>query len=95
MAAYWVSRVHVTDSERYDKYTALAGGAVEKNGGTILARGGKQIVLEGDNFERTVVARFETLEQAEACYYSPEYAAARQFAVGAAVRHMVVVEAIE
>ena len=47
MSAYWCSRVHVTDAETYAKYAALAGPAIEKYGGVFLARGGKQIILEG------------------------------------------------
>lgn len=94
MAAYWVSRVHVTDPEKYAKYVELAGPAVEKNGGVILARGGRQVILEGRDFERSIVARFETVDQAVACYHSPEYSEARQFAEGAAERHMVAVEGI-
>lgn len=95
MAAYWCARVHVTDKDRYEKYAALAGPAVEKHGGVILARAGRQVVLEGGDFERTVVIRFPSLEQAVACYNSPEYAEAHKFAKGAAERHMVVVEALD
>ena len=73
MSAYWVSRVHVTDSETYGKYAALAGPAIEKHGGVFLARGGTQVILEGGAYERTVVARFPSLEAATTCYNSPEY----------------------
>jgi uncharacterized protein (DUF1330 family) len=95
MSAYWVSRVHVTNPELYSKYAALAGPAIEKHGGVFLARGGKQVTLEGGEFERTVVARFPSLEAAVACYNSPEYSEARQYATGNAVRHMVAVEGID
>ncbi len=60
-----------------------------------LARGGKQVIFEGGEFERTVVARFPTLEAAVACYNSPEYTEARQYATGNAVRHMVAVEGLD
>jgi uncharacterized protein (DUF1330 family) len=95
MAAYWCARVHVTDKDRYDKYVALAGPAIEKHGGQFLARGGKQVILEGGPFERSIVARFPSLEQAVACYNSPEYTHARSFAEGAAERHMVVVQGVD
>ena len=68
MSAYWCSRVHVTDAETYANYAALAGPAIEKYGGVFLARGGKQIILEGSQYERSVVARFPSLEAAEQCY---------------------------
>jgi uncharacterized protein (DUF1330 family) len=95
MSAYWVARVHVTDPETYAKYAALAGPAVEKHGGVFLARGGRQVILEGGAFERTVVARFPSVEAAEKCYHSPEYTEARKYAVGTAERHMVAVEGVD
>lgn len=95
MSAYWVSRVHVTDAEEYAKYAVLAGPAIEGHGGVFLARGGRQVILEGGAFERTVVARFPSLEAAERCYLSPEYAAARRFTIGTAERHMVAVEGLD
>ncbi|MDQ0137627.1 uncharacterized protein (DUF1330 family) [Neorhizobium galegae] len=95
MSAYWCARVHVTDPETYSKYIALAGPAIEQHGGVFLARGGSQIIFEGGEYERSVVARFDSLEAAKACYYSPEYSRARQFTIGSSERHMVAVEGID
>jgi len=95
MSAYWVARVHVTNPEQYDKYSKLAGPAIEQHGGVFLARGGKQVILEGGAFERSVVARFPNLEAAERCYHSPEYSEARQYTIGASERHMVAVEGLD
>ena len=95
MSAYRCSRVHVSDPESYAKYAALAGPAIEKHGGVFLARGGKQVILEGGAFERSVVVRFPSLKAAERCYHSPEYAEARRYTVNAAERHMVAVEGVD
>lgn len=95
MSAYWIARVHVTNPESYSKYAALAGPAIEKHGGIFLARGGKQTIFEGGAFERTVLARFPSLEAAEKCYHSPDYAEALKYADGAAERHMVAVQGID
>ena len=95
MTAYWCSRVHVTDPETYDKYAALAGPAIEGHGGVFLARGGHQVILEGGAYERSIVARFPSVEQAVACYNSPEYTRARQYTIGTSARHMVAVEGLE
>src|SRR6202047_3585132 len=95
MSAYWCSRVHVTDSETYAKYAALAGPAIEKHGGVFLARGGKQVILEGGNYERSIVALCPTLDSAVNCYNSPEYSAALKYTIGSSERHMVAVEGIE
>ena len=40
MAAYWISRCHVTNQEDYSKYAELAGPVIESFGGRFLARGG-------------------------------------------------------
>jgi len=95
MSAFWCARVHVTNPEQYKKYAELAGPAIAKHGGEFLARGGRQVILEGGEYERTVIARFASVEQAVACYNSPEYSKARAFADGAAERHMVVVEGVD
>lgn len=95
MSAYWCARVHVTDPDQYAKYAKLAGPAIDKHGGVFVARGGRQVILEGGDFERSVLVRFPTVEQAVACYNSPEYSKARAFAEGAAERHIVVVEGVD
>ena len=95
MSAYWCARVHVTNPDQYKKYAELAGPAIEKHGGRFLARGGRQVILEGGQYERSVIALFPSVEQAVACYNSPEYGKARAFADGAAERHMVVVEGVD
>ena len=94
MSAYWVSRVHVTDPETYDKYVKLAGPAIEKHGGVFLARGGRQVILEGGEFERSIVARFPSVEAAVACYNSPEYQAAKKKREGAGIANIVLVEGV-
>jgi uncharacterized protein (DUF1330 family) len=95
MSAYWCARVHVTNPEMYEKYAALAGPAIKKHGGVVLARGGRQIIFEGAAFERSIVVRFPSLEAAAICYNSSEYSEARKFAVGAAERNMVAVEGLD
>ncbi|WP_234680289.1 MULTISPECIES: DUF1330 domain-containing protein [Bradyrhizobium] len=95
MSAYWCARVHVTDPETYGKYAALAGPAIEKHGGVFLARGGKQVILEGGNYERSIVARFPSLDAAVKCYNSPEYSEALKYTIGTSERHMVAVEGLD
>ena len=94
MSAYWVARCHVTDPEKYAKYAELAGPAIEKHGGRFLARGGKQIEVEGGEYERTVLVEFASFEKASACYQSEEYREAFKYQVDAAVRNVVIVEGL-
>ena len=92
MPALWISHVHVTDEEAYMKYAKLAGPAIAKHGGVFLARGARYVTLEGPERERQVVTRFDSVQAAEACYRSPEYQEALQFAKGASERELVIVE---
>ncbi len=95
MGALWIAHVTVTDEEAYGKYAALAGPAIAKHGGHFIARGGRYVQLEGKERARNVVAKFPTLEAAEACYHSPEYQEALSHARGASERELMVVETDE
>jgi len=94
MSAYWMVRCHVTNTEIYSDYIQQAGPAIEKHGGRFLVRGGKQIEVEGDGYERTVLVEFDSLEQAKACYQSEDYQEAFQIQQRAAERLVVMVEGV-
>lgn len=90
--ALWIAHVIVTDAEAYGRYAKLAGPALAAYGGVFIARGGRHVQLEGRDRPRNVVARFPSLEAAEACYRSAEYQAALAHAKGASERDLVIVE---
>lgn len=92
MPAYWIGRIRVTDEANYSEYAKRAGPAIAKHGGKFLARGGRHVTFEGEDYPRTVVVEFPSLEAAEACYNSPEYGEALAFAKNAAERLLCVVE---
>ena len=94
MSALWVSHVLVTDPEQYDEYAKRATVAIADHGGVFLARGGEYRQMEGPDRPRNVVARFPSLEAAEACYHSDAYQEALSFAKGASVRELSIVEEI-
>lgn len=95
MPALWIAHVTVTDEEAYGKYAKLAGPAIAKHGGAFIARGGRYVQLEGTDRPRNVVAKFPSVEAAEACYHSPEYQEALDHARGAAERELLIVETTE
>ncbi len=95
MPALWIAHVTVTDEEAYGKYAALAGPAIAAHGGHFIARGARYVQLEGTDRPRNVVARFPSLEAAEACYRSDAYQEALSHARGASERELVVVEITE
>ena len=80
MPAYWVARSKILDPVAYKKYTDRIPGILKQYGGKVLARGGKYRIMEGpDTFHRFVVIEFPTMDQAVACFESPEYKEASSF----------------
>lgn len=94
MVAYWVARSKINDPELYKKYTDLVPGILANHDGKVLARGGRFQILEGpEKFARFIVIEFPSLEQAVACYRSPEYQAAAAHRMGGAGEvELVIVE---
>ena len=92
MSALWIAHVHVTDDETYAKYAAIATEAIAEHGGVFLARGGRYVQLEGRDRARNVVARFPSLEAAEACYNSSRYQEAVAFAKQSSERDLMILE---
>ncbi len=83
MPAYWVAHAKVNDPVEYKKYTDLVPAIVSRHGGKDLARGGRYKINEGpDEFHRLhrhIVIEFPTMEDAVACFESPEYQQAAEF----------------
>ncbi|PHQ97697.1 MAG: hypothetical protein COB40_03255 [Marinosulfonomonas sp.] len=92
MGALWIAHVTVTDEEAYMKYAAIATEAIAEHGGKFIARGGRFVQLEGRERPRNVVARFASVEDAEACYNSTRYQEALAFAKGASERELMIIE---
>ena len=94
-AAYWIAHVTVTDPVRYGDYASRATTAIAAHGGVFLVRGGTYEQLEGPDRPRNVLARFPSLAAAHDCYHSALYQEALGFAKGAALREVVIVEAVD
>ena len=95
MPALWIAHVTVTDEDAYKKYAELAGPAIAAHGGHFVARGGRFVQLEGKERPRNVVAKFDSVEAAEACYHSDAYHEALSHARGASERELLIVETSE
>ncbi len=93
MAGLWIAHVEVTDEEAYGRYIEGATKAIAAHNGRFVARGGRYRQFEGKDHPRNVVVRFDSYDDAVACYESPEYQAIVDTAIGASNRSVVVVEA--
>ncbi|MCH2076576.1 MAG: DUF1330 domain-containing protein [Rhodobacteraceae bacterium] len=93
--AYWIAHVTVTDPERYALYAQGTAEPFKKYGAKVLARGGTYHALEGADHPRNVVIEFASMEDALACYHSPEYQAAREHRIGAGIPNITIVEGVD
>ena len=93
--AYWIAHVDVRDPERYKDYVTTAAPAMERHGARFLARGGPFRDLEGPARARNVVIEFPSMEEALACYNSPEYQAAMAVRQEVSEAELLIVEGVE
>lgn len=90
--AYWIAHVEIRDPERYKDYVSTARPAFERYGARFIARGGAWKALEGPGRSRNVIIEFASMQDALACYNSPEYQAAKAIRVSVADGEITIVE---
>ena len=95
MGALWIAHVDVTDEEKYAEYIKVASVVIPEHGGQFIARGGRFIQFEGNERRRNVVARFPSVDAAQAAYNDPRYQDAVEIAKMASTREVMVVETTE
>lgn len=92
MGALWIAHVDVTDDEKYGEYIKIASVVIPEHGGEFIARGGRFVQFEGRERGRNVVARFPSVDAAEAAYNDPRYQEAVKIAKMASERELMVIE---
>ncbi len=74
---YVVANIRVKDREKFQEFSGMAGPAIKKYGGKVLARGPDADRLEGNVSGIVMMIEFESKEAANKFYYSDEYQAAK------------------
>ena len=74
---YVVANIRVEDQEKFKQFSGMAGPAIKKYGGKVLARGPDADRLEGNLGGIVMLKEFENKEAANTFYYSEEYQAAK------------------
>ena len=94
---YLIAEAKLSDPVAYEVYKGLAQAAIAQYGGRYLVRGGAAEILEGkwSSVPRLVIVEFESVEQANRFYQSPEYQAARKAREGAADMNMLTVAGVD
>ena len=90
---YWIALYKkIENMDNLKNYAAKVTPIIKSYGGKPLVRGGKYIILEGDNFPRTVIWEFPSYDRAIECHNSNQYQSGWDLAKDTTVRHMQVIE---
>jgi uncharacterized protein (DUF1330 family) len=93
--AYWIAFYReILDPNKLAAYAKLAGPAIEKGGGRVLARGVPAQVYDEGQPERTVLIEFDSVAKAVAVHDSPAYQEALAALKGGVVRDMRIVAGV-
>ena len=74
---YVVANIRVRDQEKFQQFSGMAGPAIQKYGGKVLARGAVADRLEGDVDGIVMMIEFESQDATTTFYQSEEYQAAK------------------
>ncbi|MBC8163817.1 MAG: DUF1330 domain-containing protein [Roseiflexaceae bacterium] len=89
---YWLVQSDISDMEQHGEYVKANRAVLGRYKAKFLVRWGQQSIEEGAARERQVVIEFPDYASAQACYHDPEYQAAHNLRVGAAVGDVIIVE---
>jgi len=93
MPVYLIIDVAIKDQEVYGEFVAGVPAVVEKYGGRYLARSGEISVMVGDwQPERIVLIQFESIDQVQEFFASPEYLALVPLREKSATSRAIIVE---
>lgn len=89
---YWIVRVDIADSERYQRYIAANAAPLKAYGARFLLRGGKYEAVEGGSRTRNAVIEFPSYQAALDCWRSPAYQAAIKLRQDVSSIDLIVIE---
>ena len=92
---YLVANIRVSDKEKFQEFAGLAGPAIQKYGGKVLAKGPGADRLEGDVSGIVMMIEFESKEAASTFYHSEEYQAAKAIRVQCSDTDLMIMEGLE
>ena len=77
MSALFIAQVtQLIDPEKLNEYSSKAGPTVEKHNGEIIFRGVTKKMVAGENpVQAVAIMQFDSIEEAEAWYFSDDYQA--------------------
>ena len=91
---YVVANIRVKDQEKFQQFSGMAGPALKKYGGKVLARGPDADRLEGDVSGIVMMIEFESKEAANIFYYSEEYQTAKAIREACSETDFMIIEGV-
>mgnify|MGYP000400651813 FL=1 len=92
---YVVANIRVKDQEKFQQFSGMAGPAIKKYGGKVLARGPDADRLEGNVSGIVMMIEFESKQAAETFYFSDEYQAAKAVRETCSDTDLMIIEGAE
>jgi uncharacterized protein (DUF1330 family) len=93
MKGYWlILGTVITDRAAQDEYSRLWAPIAEKYQARLNPTKVPPLLKEARNTSRVIIAEFPSYEMAKACYEDPAYQEARQFALQASKRDLLIFE---
>ena len=93
MKGYWIALYKkIGNSDNLKRYGEMVTPVIKSFGGKPLVRGGRFINLEGEDYPRTVIWEFPSIEQAKKCHDSKEYQDGWSLAKDTTDRNLQIVE---
>ena len=93
MKGYWlILGTEITDRVAQDEYNRLWAPIAEKYQARLNPTKVPPLLKEARNASRVIIAEFPSYEIAKACYEDPAYQEARQFALRASNRDLLIFE---
>ncbi len=89
---YLVANIRVTDQEKFQAFSGMAGPVIKKFGGVVLARGPGADRHEGSLEGTVMMIEFESKEIAEKFYFSDEYQEAKAVRDACAETDLMIIE---
>jgi uncharacterized protein (DUF1330 family) len=95
MKAFWMARAKIIDPVVYREYREATKISSQNHPRTVLARGGRFEVLEGQTiYDRFVILEYPSFDAALAYFHSPEYQAAADIRRHASHNEVVILEGV-
>ncbi len=93
MTVHIVLDIKVLNKDTYAEYVRIVPPIVKKFGGRYLARGGKITTIEGTwQPERVILLEFDSAEQVQKWFTSPEYRAVAPLREKSTISNMIMIE---